>query len=103
MFKLSKTPLRVVWPVSVKVPSEAGEAVEHAVKIVYSVPTAITPGTPLLLKDAIVGWEGVADETGQALEFTPEHRDAALANPFFFQACDQGLAQIFRGEFQRGN
>jgi hypothetical protein len=118
MFRLNKT-REVLWPVSVSVPVDGGvETVPVQIRyrlLSRSELAAIGDGlraltqeeresaTQLmghldqLLAERITGWEGIADETGAPLAFTPEHLAQVLDVPYLREAIETGLYAASRG------
>jgi hypothetical protein len=45
----------------------------------------------------VLGWEGVEDEAGNTLPFTPDTINALLDVPYFYTAVELGLAEASRG------
>ncbi len=50
-----------------------------------------------LLNEILVGWDGVADETGKALPFTHENRDRLLDIPYVRIAVVKAYFESLRG------
>ncbi|MGE0289688.1 MAG: hypothetical protein AB7I42_25640 [Bradyrhizobium sp.] len=49
------------------------------------------------LKGRITGWEGLADEAGEPLAFTPENLDGVLEIPYLRTAIHRGLVEASQG------
>lgn len=114
MFKLAKE-RQVLWPVTVQVPEDGGpQAVDIQVryrlltrselKALAGALAGVSGDTDALLaeldarlSDRITGWEGIADEAGKPLPFTPENMAAVLDVPYLRDAIEQGLYAASRG------
>lgn len=78
------------WPVKVQVPQD-GRHVENVFKATFKqvdrdrfidVQNGDPTAEQTLLDDVLVGWDGVGDEDGNPLDFTPENRRALLQVPY---------------------
>jgi len=106
MFKFAKL-RRVLWPVKISVPSDtgSGEVTEHTVKVLYELLTRSdvqrVQEQPEIGQDVlqakIQGWEGIADEGGETLEYSPEALRALLDVPYIERAFSAGLLQASNG------
>ncbi len=92
MFKI--TPFRQVkWPVTISVPQDGGRVQKHEITARFD----ILPQSRLddlvrgqrgadedkdLLREVLLGWDGVADEDGVAIEFADAPRDQLLDIPY---------------------
>lgn len=106
MFKFA-TQRRVLWPIEIKVPSDDGsgkvESVE--VKVLFDLMTrseakAIEDDidkAPHVLPEKVKGWEGIANESGEPIEFSAENLDALLDIPYIERAFAIGLIQASNG------
>lgn len=106
MFKFAKS-RRVLWPVVISVPSDSGDGTvtEYPVKVLYELLTRSDVQTVQeqpevgqeMLRDKIQGWEGIADEDGQVLVYSPEALEALLDVPYIERAFSTGLLQASNG------
>jgi hypothetical protein len=115
MFKFARN-REVLWPVTVNVPADGGpEKVE--IRIRYRLLTrseltgmserikAAAEGGEAdvvhvldgLLTERITGWDGISDEAGEALAFTPDNLTAVLDVPYLREAIETGLYAASRG------
>jgi hypothetical protein len=105
----------VLWPVTVSVPVDGGVAPTE-LQIRYRLLTrseladlgerlrateggerALMATLDGLLAARITGWEGIADESGAPLPFTPETLAAVLDVPYLREAIEAGLYAASRG------
>jgi hypothetical protein len=49
------------------------------------------------LERTLVGWSDIRTETGEELPFSPENRDALLADPFVLGGIAQAIAECLSG------
>lgn len=88
----------VKWPVTVRVPIDGGRSTEetftgHFKLLTKSRADELDAGTVYeLLSEVLVGWDGVLDEDGADVAFTPDHRDAL----FEFQHTRDGVLEAYR-------
>ena len=115
MFRFAKH-REVLWPVTVSVPADGGpEKVE--IRIRYRLltrselsgfaerikaaaedsETSVVGVLDGLLAERITGWDGISDEAGEALAFTPDNLAAVLDVPYLREAIESGLYAASRG------
>lgn len=122
-FKLSKSH-RYWWPVRVRIPDpeQPGRIIEQQLKMQFE---PLSREDMLEAQDAaakisslremadheaaqarriVKNWEGVVDEAGAVVPFTPELLDQALGQSWFRKAVQDALAESMNGEeARRGN
>lgn len=92
MFKIAKD-RRIKWPVTISVPQSGGTVQKHKIEAEFDLLTQSrlaevmasdrnADGDTALLREVLVGWEGVADESGQPVEFSAETRDDLVDIPY---------------------
>lgn len=115
MFKFARN-REVLWPVTISAPADGGpQKVE--IKVRYKLLTrselaelserlkAAAEGSDAdvistldsLLAERITGWDGIADEAGNPLAFTPDNVAAVLDVPYVREAIESGLYAASRG------
>lgn len=91
MFRLMKTPV-VTWPVVIAIPTDGGTVTEVRCSARFELLTStefneqVKAGDVALLNRSVKDWEGVGDEAGQPLPFTPENTAALWDIPFVRKA-----------------
>ncbi len=106
MFKFAAK-RRVLWPVTISVPSDdgSGKIKEHNVKVLFEllnrseaqeIQDAPEKGEDVLT-DKVRGWEGIADENGEPIEYSTENLKALLDVPYVERAFSIGLLQASNG------
>lgn len=92
------------WPVSVLVPGSGrheAKRFDAHFRVVPAARAAELMGperAPLpLLREALIGWQGVVDEQGQAVPFSAAARDALLDHPFVLVAVARAYADAMAG------
>ena len=94
----------VMWPCKISVPADGGKFVKETV----SVRLKLLPAKEfqslikrsddvLFVREVLLGWEGVGDETGKALEFSDATRDALAQTPYFVRALLEAYAEASVG------
>lgn len=107
MFKAARKRV-VLWPVTIQTARDdgSGEVDEHEIKVRYELASRTEIKTlsrmneekgDAALAKKIKGWADVADEDGNALEFTQENLSACMDLPEFAEAVTIGFFQASRG------
>lgn len=103
MFVLAKE-CTFTWPVSVLVPGSGrheAKTFQGRFRVVPARRAAELMGperAPLpLLREALIGWQGVVDEQGQAVPYSEAARDALLDHPFVLAAVARAYADALSG------
>jgi len=106
MFKFANK-RRVLWPVTISVPTDdgSGEIKEHTVKVQFELLTRTEAKAiqeepedgESVLPDKVKGWEGIADEDGNDIEFSSGTLKALLDVPYIERAFAIGLLQASNG------
>jgi hypothetical protein len=111
MFKVARK-RTVKWPVTVSIPQDQGKTTKATFTAEFElldqqriddIVMGRDPEQPDLLAAALIGWEGVADEAGNELPFTPENKRALLEITYVRTAILVAHAQLHRGEAARKN
>lgn len=107
MFVLAKEP-RFTWPVRVLVPVDGGT---HEVKTFQACFRLITPARAAelgsdgraLMREALIGWEGITHEGGGIVQFTAEARDQLLDVPYVLTALCEAFTGAITGKAAEKN
>lgn len=89
MFVLNKDRI-VSWPVKVQVPMDGGrhETQEFTARFKLVAQerldtlTSVAPADAHLLREVLVGWDGIAREGGQSIGFDEEAREELIGIPY---------------------
>lgn len=94
----------VKWPVTVKVPRDGGSTADQKFTAVFEIldkdqidglcPEKIDEA---LLARAFVGWDGIKDEAGNAVEFSEDTKAAVIKIPFVCLALLQAYGEAANG------
>lgn len=92
MFKIvEKTSIE--WPVNVEVPQDGGRTTKHSFSAVFRVlpqeeitSLAENNEDPVFLSEVLIGWSGVADESGTPIEYSDEMKAKLLSIPYVRRA-----------------
>ena len=96
MFKL-KSKLSVQWPVVINMPIDGGktQAIECSASLKIlpqdEFDSFAKKGDAQLLEKVVTGWDGIANEDGQPLTFSPENLKQLTAIPY----VRQGLLKAY--------
>ena len=106
MFVLADTPT-FRWPVRVRVPGDqqhddAGFVARFRVLSVTRLTDAGLPARELM-REALIGWDGVIDEHGTPVPFGEAARDALLELPYVVAALAEAYAEALAGGAERKN
>lgn len=106
MFVLAEKPT-FRWPVRVRAPAdqrheEAGFVAHFAVLPASRLADATVPARELM-REALIGWEGVVDPAGLPVPFSERARDALLELPFAVAALAAAYADALAGAAERKN
>lgn len=107
MFRAKKEP-RALWPVVIEAPREDGSGAldRFDTKVMFRLLFAtefdqLTKGggadMAALLRTHVVGWEGIADDEGTPLSFTPENLEHLLNIAFVRRAFGLALVECSQG------
>lgn len=96
---------QVWWPVTVNVPVDGGQTEPFEIRVLFElmdthqVEAHRQAGTPdvEVLASWAKGWEGVADEQGNLLPFSPENLAAVARVPYIGRAMVVALLQASAG------
>lgn len=109
MFVLAPYPT-FTWPVSVQVPTAGAhetrtfQATFRAIPAARAVELMGPERQPLpLLREALIGWEGVVDEHNTPVPFSPAARDALLDHGFVLAAVATAYADAISGRAAEKN
>lgn len=111
VFKVARR-RKVEWPVTVNIPQDGGKTTKATFTATFEVLEQqqiddIVMGRGAdqtdLLEAALVGWGGVADESGNEIAFSPEAKKALLEITYVRAALFAAHAQLHRGEAARKN
>jgi hypothetical protein len=104
MFKISREPLKVWWPVTVRMPAEDGTELTFDIRLQYTVPVVLKDvPSGEKVADRIIDWDGIVDEAGSPMPFNAENLEAAMSHEFLSRAAFRGLMEIYNGEHVRKN
>lgn len=112
MFKIqAKTSFQ--WPVQVNVPRDGGGFATHEFTAEYKMLDQSKIDIALekfknddsdMLKEVVIGWNGVQDSNGDLLQFTEENRDTLLDIPYVRTALMKGFFEAVSGnKVKKGN
>jgi len=94
----------VLWPCTVSYPVDGGVFKEEKISIRIKLLPAKgfqalikQADDGLFIRDILLGWEGVADDDGKALEFSEQTRDALAQVPYFVRAVINAYAEASVG------
>ena len=102
MFKLTSNKT-VLWPVTINVPVDGGKTEKVACEAKFKIlpqdefNKLANKGDAEILKVACIGWDGVADESSEPLEFTPENLKTLLKIPYVRQGFLQAYLDASSG------
>lgn len=107
MFKIAKSRC-VKWPVTISVPQSGGTVQKHKIEAEFDLLTQSRlqevmaadrndDGDAALLREVLLGWDGVADEAGQPVEFSDEARNDLVDIPYVRAALIRGYFEAASG------
>jgi len=101
MFKVAKTKT-VRWPVTVKVPQDGGRTQDAEFTAEFDVipqqtMDAVVLAAGDLLDRVLIGWEGVADESGQATPYSSEAKKDLLDITYVRHALFGAYSEVQQG------
>jgi hypothetical protein len=104
MFKLAKT-ITLDWPVRVSAPTNGGSVENHEFtgrfKILpnseYQELMKTAKSDAEVIKQFLIGWEGLTDEDGNALDFDPAIIDELCEYPFIRNAIFRAYSEACAG------
>ncbi|MGF1775902.1 hypothetical protein [Vibrio nomapromontoriensis] len=102
MFKVTDERIVKNWPVDVVVPIDGGDTQRHPIKVDLKITDTVDANKVLMgqepeLKMCLVGWEGIANEIGEPIEFSESARDTLLKNPHFTQSVVRAYQDCVAG------
>ena len=118
MIRIAKDHVVRDWEVKVPYPRDGGSVEEIPIKVSFRLlpnsehlaalqnPFAASGGGRSIfdvVADHIVGWEGIGDEDGNPIPWSPEAARRILDFPFMWEAIRDGLVRASRGEGARKN
>lgn len=112
MFKIQKA-TSFQWPVQVNVPRDGGGFATHEFTAEYKMLEQSKIDLALekfknedsdMLKEIVIGWNGVQDSDGNVLPYSDENRDTLLEIPYVRTALMKGFFEAVSGnKVKKGN
>jgi hypothetical protein len=111
MFRLAKPGEPIKWPVEVHVPRDGGGTTKHTfyayfvVRSQAEIDALVAEGDAEFFAGVIggPGWEGVSDEHGQELSFSPQALEQLVAVPYVKSALSTAYWQFVLGAARKNS
>lgn len=109
MFKIVSNRIVKDWPATASIATDGGKTEKHDFTVDLKLidtnkfTELSRQGDAPLVREVLVGWNGIGDESGNPMSFTPDNLTACAQNPAFVQAVFTAYLEASSGRASEKN